>query len=58
MDPPSYFQHQDLRARSVMRSEPLEAAVCVQNASKGYGIGKRRSNVLKSLNMIVKNGTM
>ena len=35
-----------------------EAAVCVQNASKAYGIGKRRSNVLNSLNLIVKNGTM
>lgn len=33
-------------------------AVCVRNASKGYGIGKRRSNVLKSLNMTIKKGTM
>ena len=35
-----------------------EAAVCVQDASKAYGIGKRRSNVLNSLDLIVKNGTM
>ena len=35
-----------------------EAAVSVQDASKAYGIGKRRSNVLNSLNLIVKNGTM
>jgi len=32
--------------------------VCVRNASKSYGLGKRRSNVLNSLDMTVKKGTM
>ena len=35
-----------------------ELAVFVQNAQKSYGIGNRRSNILQSLNMAVKKGTM
>jgi len=33
-------------------------AVYVRNASKSYGVGKRRSTVLRSLDMNVKKGTM
>jgi len=35
-----------------------DGAVYVQNAQKSYGIGKGRSNILQSLNMAVKQGTM
>ena len=57
--PPSYYQHRHRDPSAAVRNEPLAAsAVCVKNASKGYGIGKRRSNVLQSLNMIVETGTM
>lgn len=34
------------------------SAVYVRNALKCYGFGKRQSNILKSLNMTVKKGTM
>ena len=34
------------------------SAVYVRNAFKNYGFGKRQSNILKSLNMTVKKGTM
>ena len=33
-------------------------AVSVRNASKSYGVGKRRSSVLSSLDMSVQKGTM
>ena len=36
----------------------VDKAVCVRNASKGYGLGKRRSNVLRSLHMTIRKGTM
>jgi hypothetical protein len=35
-----------------------ESAVYVRNALKSYGFGKRQSNILQSLNMTVKKGTM
>lgn len=33
-------------------------AIFVRNASKSYGVGKRRSTVLRGLDMNVKKGTM
>lgn len=33
-------------------------AIYVRNASKSYGVGKRRAQVLRSLDMNVKKGTM
>ena len=42
--------------------EPIDnatnLAVYVQSALKSYGIGKRRSNILQSLNMAVEKGSM
>jgi len=38
--------------------DATNSAVYVLNAQKSYGIGKRRSNILQSLNMAVKKGTM
>ena len=38
--------------------DAANSAVYVRSAQKSYGIGKRRSNILKSLNMTVKKGTM
>lgn len=35
-----------------------ESAVYVRNACKSFGVGKRRSNVLRNLEMNVKKGTM
>lgn len=36
---------------------PMEA-IYVRNAVKSYGVGKRRSTVLRGLDMTVKKGTM
>ena len=33
-------------------------AVSIRSASKGFGFAKRRSNILRSLDMAVKKGTM
>ena len=38
--------------------DATNSAVYVRNAQKCYGVGKRRSNILQSLNMTVKKGTM
>lgn len=36
----------------------IEPAVSVQSAVKGYGAGKKRAEILKSLDMTVNKGTM
>jgi hypothetical protein len=36
----------------------VSKAVIVQKASKSYGVGKRRSQILHSLDMLVEKGTM
>ena len=41
-----------------VEQDATNSAVYVRNAQKSYGIGKRRSNILQSLNMTVKKGTM
>ena len=41
-----------------VNQDATNSAVYVRNAQKSYGIGKRRSNILQSLNMTVKKGTM
>ena len=43
---------------SVYQSTRSEAAVCVHNAHKSYGLGKNRSTILRSLDMTVQKGTM
>ena len=39
-------------------SELIGDAVYVRKATKSYGVGRRRSTVLDSFDMIVKKGTM
>jgi len=56
-------QHRMITVVSENRSENnlsvnFVEAVYVRNASKGYGVGKRRAQVLRQLNMNVKKGTM
>ena len=41
-----------------VEQDATNSAVYVRNAQKSYGIGKRRSNILQSLKMTVKKGTM
>ena len=41
-----------------VEQDATNSAVYVRNAQKSYGIGKRRSNILQSLNMTMKKGTM
>jgi hypothetical protein len=54
MVPPSLSQGDD-GAYSVTDTVK---AVSVRNASKSYGVGKRRSSVLSSLDMSVQKGSM
>jgi len=51
---------QETSAEGVNESEitGVKKAVIVQNASKSYGVGKRRSFILRSLDMTVQKGTM
>ena len=51
---------QETSAEGVNESEitDVNKAVIVQNASKSYGVGKRRSSILRSLDMTVQKGTM
>lgn len=39
-------------------SNDSNLAVYVRRAQKSYGVGKSRANILQSLNMAVKSGTM
>ena len=41
-----------------VEQDATNSAVYVRNAQKSYGIGKRRSNILQSLNMAVEKGSM
>ena len=50
--------HHDHHHHEVAESGGSFEAVYVRNASKSYGVGKRRSTVLRSLDMNVKKGTM
>ena len=50
--------YQVRRSQNEPQGDATKMTVCVRNASKSYGLGKRRSNVLNSLDMTVKKGTM
>ena len=59
---PQIRHHGDNASAIVVDSEssgpsPMEA-IYVRNAVKSYGVGKRRSTVLRGLDMTVKKGTM
>lgn len=56
--PPSPPIHIRSVADNEAGSGSVTEAIYVRHACKSYGVGKRRSNVLRGLDMNVKKGTM
>lgn len=59
---PQIRHHSDAASAIVVDNEAAGGgameAIYVRNAVKSYGVGKRRSTVLRGLDMTVKKGTM
>ena len=50
--------HQNRDAIGNSKSDVCDQGVLVRNANKSYGVGKNRCEIIKGLEMNVKNGTM